>query len=153
MRQQLQDLVYKEKQAEQLVLSLVLGLVCNANHKKWKKLGGPACQAGFQTRACAAVAAGLDSPSASEAGACSHEPEPFPGCHTQSPGPTQVRRAGILLGLGHRGDDVWHRPALPSSSVMSWRKAGTGGRWERMSPIPVDAAELNLARVATQGRR
>lgn len=58
------------------MLSLVLGLVCNANHKKWKKLGGPACQAGFQTHACAAVTAGLDSPSASEAGARSHKPEP-----------------------------------------------------------------------------
>lgn len=61
------------------MLSLVLGLVCNANHKKWKKLGGPACQGGFQTHACAAAAAGLDRPAASEACARSHEPEPVPG--------------------------------------------------------------------------
>lgn len=64
---------------EQLVLSLVLGLVCNANHKKWKKLGGPACQGGFQTHACAAVEAGLDSSSAREAGTHGQDQSPFSG--------------------------------------------------------------------------
>ena len=66
------------------MLSLVLGLVCNANHKKWKKLGGPACQGGFQTHACAAVAVGLDSPKCLRAGTHRREPEPLPGRRTQS---------------------------------------------------------------------
>lgn len=65
---------------EQLVLSLVLGLVCNANHKKWKKLGGPACQGGFQTHASEAGMVGLDSLSASEVGV--RESEPALKCHT-----------------------------------------------------------------------
>lgn len=121
---------------EQLVLSLVLGLVCNANHKKWKKLGGPACQGGFQTHARATVVAGLDSPSANKVGVHSHESEPILGCHTQSPGPDTTPEGAVTL-IGAVGTvEVGTVQAQPqSSSVMSWREAGTNEGWEHV-PSP-----------------
>lgn len=141
---------------EQLVLSLVLGLVCNANHKKWKKLGGPACQGGFQTHACVAVAAGLGSPGANAIGAHSHKPEPTPGQHTQSPSSTNttpekghhsagaVSAVEVVCVVGH---------AVTVSGRCPGRSRDKWGVGERMSLVPGDIAQLTGALPAAQGRR
>lgn len=119
MQQQLQDLVYKQKQAvgeEQLVLSLVLGLVCNANHKKWKKLGGPACQGGFQTHAYAAVAVVLGSPIASKQAPTAVSQSPFLG-HTQSLALMRLQK-GQVPSLGRDTEGVLCAAGQPSEAPL-----------------------------------
>lgn len=82
------------------MLSLVLGLVCNANHKKWKKLGGPACQGGFQTHASEAGMVGLDSLSANEVGV--RESQPASELHTPELWLPYSRKKGYHLAEGVR---------------------------------------------------
>lgn len=122
---------------EQLVLSLVLGLVCNANHKKWKKLGGPACQGGFQTHACATVAVVLDSRSASEQAPTAVSQRPFLGVAPRALALTRLQK-GQVPSLGCDTEGILCAAGQPSKAPLRCpgEKLGPMGSEKEKVPNP-----------------